>query len=177
MFCYLHWVSSNSSRRDYRLRTRVNGRASHHVHVKQNSVVYLRCDDVSLGSLRQLEETAAGKRKKKSLHVSCSTKRENKHFRVLVAQRRQRNLHWKSVVHVESCCFANLNLLLFCHSRCHCRLPCLSRRVKRIFFSFISALFPKYLAKISFNRNMTQLIWSPWFSVFWRIFEWFFECF
>ena len=36
-------------------------RASHHVDMKQNSVVYLRCDDVSLGSLRLLEETAARK--------------------------------------------------------------------------------------------------------------------
>ena len=36
-------------------------RTSHHVDMKQNSVVYLRCDDVSLGSLRLLEETAARK--------------------------------------------------------------------------------------------------------------------
>ena len=51
--------------------------ASHHVDMKQNSVVYLRCDDVSLGSLRQLEETAAWKRKRKSLYVSCSHPRQN----------------------------------------------------------------------------------------------------
>ena len=64
-------------------------RASHHVDMKQNSVVFLRCDDVSLGSLRQLEETAAWKRKRKSLHVSCSHPREkrlNRHFRVVVVQ-------------------------------------------------------------------------------------------
>ena len=52
-------------------------RASHHVDMKQNSVVYLRCDDASLGSLRQLEETAAWKRKRKSLHVSRSHPRQN----------------------------------------------------------------------------------------------------
>ena len=37
------------------------------------------------------------------------------HF--VVAQWRQRNVQ-KSVVHVQSCCFANLNLLLFWRSRC-----------------------------------------------------------
>ena len=31
-----------------------------YVDMKQNSVVYLRCDDVRLWSLRGLEETAAG---------------------------------------------------------------------------------------------------------------------
>lgn len=35
-------------------------RASLQVDMKQNSVVYLRCDDVRLWSLRGLEETAAG---------------------------------------------------------------------------------------------------------------------
>ena len=41
-----------------------------------------------------------------------STKREFRHFHVVVGQRRQRNVQ-KSVVHVQSCCFANLNLLLY----------------------------------------------------------------
>ena len=36
---------------------------------------------------------------------------------VVVVQRRQRNVQ-KSVMHVQSCCFTNLNLLLFCRSRC-----------------------------------------------------------
>ena len=46
------------------------------------------------------------------LVVLSSTKREIRHFHVLVMQRQQRNVP-KSVVHVQSCCFANLNLLLF----------------------------------------------------------------
>ena len=40
------------------------------------------------------------------------TKREIKHFHVVVVQRRQRN-EQQSVMHVQSCCFANQNLLLF----------------------------------------------------------------
>ena len=35
-------------------------------------------------------------------------------------QRLQRNVR-KNVMHVQSCCFANPNLLHFCHSRCHRR--------------------------------------------------------
>ena len=41
-----------------------------------------------------------------------STKREFRQFHVVVVQRRQRNVQ-KSLMHVQSCCFANLNLLLF----------------------------------------------------------------
>ena len=41
-----------------------------------------------------------------------STKREIRHFHVVDVQRRQRNVQ-KNVMHVQSCCFANLNYLLF----------------------------------------------------------------
>ena len=51
-----------------------------------------------------------------------STKCEIRHFQV---GRRQRNLQ-KSVIHLQSCCFANLNLLVFCLPRCRRRPPCLS---------------------------------------------------
>ena len=57
------------------------------------------------------------------LVFTFSTKREIRHFHVLVEQWRQRNVQ-KSVMHVQSCYFANLNLLLFWRSRCRrcCRL-------------------------------------------------------
>ena len=42
---------------------------------------------------------------------------------------------------------------------------------KKRCFSFVSALFLKYLAKISFSQKMTQLGWSPWFNNFLRIFD------
>ena len=41
-----------------------------------------------------------------------STKREIRHFHVVVVQRLLRNVQ-KSVMHVQSCCFANLNLFHF----------------------------------------------------------------
>ena len=46
-------------------------------------------------------------------------------------QRRQRNVQ-KRVVLVQACCFANLNLLLFCRSRCHRRRRCLRTLISHI---------------------------------------------
>ena len=60
------------------------------------------------------------KRKKiMSLMFTFFTKREIRHFHVVVVQWRLRNVQ-KSVMHVQNCCFSNLSLLLFCFS--HCRL-------------------------------------------------------
>ena len=47
-------------------------------------------------------------------------KREIRKFHVVVVQQRQRTVQ-KSVMHVKKCCFVNLNLLLFCSSRCRRR--------------------------------------------------------
>ena len=45
-----------------------------------------------------------------------SKKREIRHYHVVVVQRRLRNVQ-KSVMDVQSCYFANLDLLLFCRFR------------------------------------------------------------
>ena len=42
---------------------------------------------------------------------------------VVVVQQRLRNVQ-KIVMHVQSCCFANLNLLLFCSFDCRCHCHC-----------------------------------------------------
>ena len=42
-----------------------------------------------------------------------STKREIRHFHVVLVQWQQRNVQ-KGGMHVQSCCFTNLNLLLLC---------------------------------------------------------------
>ena len=56
-----------------------------------------------------------------------STTRGIMHFHVVVVKRRLRNVQKiKSVMHVQSCCFANINLLLLCRSRCRRRRRCLS---------------------------------------------------
>ena len=50
---------------------------------------------------------------------------EIRKFHVAIVQRWLKNVQ-KSVMHVQSCCFANINLLLFCCSRCRRRCCCLS---------------------------------------------------
>ena len=69
-----------------------------------------------------------------------STKREIRHFHVAVVQQQLRNVE-KSVMHVQSCCFANLNLLLFCRSRWRRRRRCLSS-------------LPEYLRKTLFFTKL-----------------------
>ena len=59
------------------------------------------------------------------LVFTSSIKRETRRFHVVVVQQRQRNVQ-KSVMHVQSCCFVNLNLLFFCRSCCRPRRRCLS---------------------------------------------------
>ena len=59
------------------------------------------------------------------LMLTFSIEREIRKFHVVFVLWRQRNVQ-KSTVHVQSCCFANLNLLLFCRSCCRCRGRCLS---------------------------------------------------
>ena len=72
--------------------------------------------------------------------TSC-TKRENMKFHVVGVQRRQRNVQ-KNVMHVQSCCFVNLNQLLFCRSRCRRRRRgrCLSSLQIFFFCSFFMQL-------------------------------------
>ena len=48
-----------------------------------------------------------GKEKESCLVFPFSTEREIRHFLVVVVQRRQRNVQ-KNVMHVQSCCFANV---------------------------------------------------------------------
>ena len=56
---------------------------------------------------------------------TSSTKRGIRHFHVVVVEWRHRNVQ-KSVMHVQSCCFTNLNPLLFSRPRCRRRRRCLS---------------------------------------------------
>ena len=67
---------------------------------------------------------SSGKEKIKLLScVPPSTKREMRYFQYKVMQQRLINFK-KSVMHVQSCCFANINLFRFCHSRCSLRRRC-----------------------------------------------------
>ena len=66
------------------------------------------------GGTRKWANWRSGKEKRKSLSCISSTKRDIRHFHVVVVQWRQRNVQ-KGVMHPQNCCFANL-ILLPCHA-------------------------------------------------------------
>ena len=75
---------------------------------------------------------SSGKEKESCCLVyRSSTKPEIRHFHVVVVQRRHRNVR-KSVMYVQSCCFAKLNQLLFWCSHCRRCCACLSSLLSRI---------------------------------------------
>ena len=83
--------------------------------------------------LKDCIEVQEKKKENCCLQFMSSTKREIRTFHVVIVQRRQRNVQ-KRVMHVQCCCFANLNILLFCRSR--------SRRSRRCLSSLISYSHP-----------------------------------
>ena len=88
-------------------------------------VQFVKCWQIflELNSKRLYQRSGKEKESRCPLFMS-STKREIRNFHVVVVQWRQRNVQ-KSVMHVQSCCFASLNLLLFCRSLCCRRRRCL----------------------------------------------------
>ena len=90
------------------------------------------------------------KKKKVVLLFASSAKRELRHFHVVVLQRRLRNVQ-KSGMHVQSCCVANLNQLLFCRSRC--------RRRRRSLSSLLS-LSLRGLFKMMLHETIRKTIFS-----------------
>ena len=76
--------------------------------------------------LKRLYQSLEKEKESRCIVFTSSTKRKIRQFHVAVVQLRQRNVQ-KSVMHVQSCCFANLNLwVLVCGSRCRRRRRCLS---------------------------------------------------
>ena len=73
-------------------------------------VYFVKCWQIFLElNSKGLYQSLRKKKESCCLVFPSSTKRAIRHFYVVVVQRRQRNVQ-KSVMRVESCCFANLNL-------------------------------------------------------------------
>ena len=81
-------------------------------------VYFIKCWQMFLELNSKGLYQTSGKEKESCCLVFLSlTKSKLRHFHIVVVQWQQRNLQKKSV---QSCCFANLNSLLFCCSCC-CR--------------------------------------------------------
>ena len=106
------------------------------IHLRSKFALH-RCYSISfnlshVGEIFRIESERTVSEFRKDKETFCfvftySVKRahEISKFHVAVVQRWLKNVQ-KSVMHVQSCCFANINLLLFCRSRCLYRLCCLS---------------------------------------------------
>ena len=88
-------------------------------------VYFVKCWQMFLElNSKELYQSSGNEKQSCCLVFPSSTNREFRHFHVVVVQPRLRNVQKKR--HTQSCCFANLNLLLFCNSRCRRRHRCLS---------------------------------------------------
>ena len=97
-----------------------------------------------------LHQSSAKKKESCCLVFPSSTNREIRHFHVLVVQWRQRNVQ-KSLMHVQTCCFANLNLMFFCRSRWPRRRRCLSSlMIDRI---SLRVPVPEYFGYVNTSEN------------------------
>ena len=89
-------------------------------------IQFVKCWRDSLGLNPKGPYLSLEKEKEKFCSVftnSIERVREIRKFHVGMVQRALTNVQ-KSVMHVQSCCFASMNLLVFCRSRC-CRLSSL----------------------------------------------------
>ena len=125
---YLEYATSFI--REFKQQRRRRLRKRHFKSVKNSTlshwfqiVQFVKCRQIFLELNSKRLFQSSGKEKESRLFFTSSTKREIRHFHVVVVQRRQRNVQ-KSLIHVQTCCFANLNLLLFCRSRCRRRHRC-----------------------------------------------------
>ena len=89
-----------------------------------------------------------------------STKREIRHFHVVVVQRWQRNVQ-KSVMQVQRCCFANINPLQFFRSHCRRHRRCLSSLV----IHHVGPARKSYLFGHMINPLLTTLVRSGWLNI------------
>ena len=109
------------------------------------------------------------------LVVLSSTKREIRHFHILVMQRQQRNVQ-KSVMHVQSSCFANLNLLLFFlfWLLSLSLLPKLPNAIGKTCLSYLQLpsletyFSPSICPHIKTSGALFQRFQPQWYSYLWR---------
>ena len=99
------------------------------------------------------------------LVLTSSIKCKTRMFHVVLVQQ-------KSVMHVQSCCFVNLNLLLFCRSRYRRQCRCLSsiliesRRKKASFFP------PRELHSVTITNSYETYLLNRRTSDYLLIFNW-----
>ena len=105
-----------------------------------------KCWPVSLELNSKALYQSSGKEKENCCLVFPSWTKRERHFHAVVVQRRQRNVQ-KRVIHVQSCYFANLNLLVYSgRSRCRRRRLCLRCLLIKVDTTvYFAATYPRYV--------------------------------
>ena len=115
--------------------------------ISSRSIRQMLANFLELNSKR-LYQSSGKEKESRGFVFTSSTKLEIRRLHVVVLLRRQ-GIVQKSVMHVQSCSFANLNLLLYCRSRCRRRRCCLSLSspspvtVPEVFAKVNSVQFPR----------------------------------
>ena len=123
------WLPHRLSKRQSLPTTTVLFRTTFTRTIKLNLLKFVQCwQYFPEVNSKRLYRSSEREEESRCLVFTCSTKSEIRHFHVVVVLVvvlwRQRNVQ-KSVMHVQSCCFANLNLLLLCRTRWGRRCRCL----------------------------------------------------
>ena len=101
-------LSNNNGDGNENVTLKVNSRCFKLYRALFHLVYFVKCWQIFLElNAKGLYQSSEKEKESCCLVFLSSTKREIRQFHVVVVLRRQRN------VHVQSCCFANLNLLLF----------------------------------------------------------------
>ena len=89
-------------------------------------VQFVKCWQIFLElNSKRLYQSSGKEKESHRLVFTFSTKREFRHFHIVIIQQWQMNVQ-KSMMHEQSCCFANLKTLFFSRSCCRCHCHCLS---------------------------------------------------
>ena len=108
------------------------------MHIPSHLICQMLANFFGVEFLRTLSKFK--KRKRKLLSNDCSRPRQNakiRHFHIVVMQQRLKNVQ-KRVMCVQNCCFANINLLLFCY--CSCLSFLIEKRALHSFENVINCL-------------------------------------
>ena len=135
-------------------------------------VPFVKCWQFSLELNSKRLYLSSGKEKESRCLVftvfTSSEKRGIRQFHVVVVHWRQRNVQ-KSMMHVQSCCLANLNQFLFCRSRWRRRRRYLSFLIsytKRLQF-FVTNLSRFVVGSVQYRDHLrSRIICSPFWGSF-----------
>ena len=126
-------------------------------------IQFIKCWQIFLElNSKRLYQSSGKEKESHRLVFTFSTKREFRHFHIVIMQQGQINVQ-KSMMHEQSCCFANLKTLFFSRSccRCHCH------RLSSLLFYWILSFADICIVEL-FGRKLHFFIHGAVTFHFWK---------